>query len=66
LELLTVVDNALRSEGARFALRYTCEHCAHFDEATRGCAEGYPNAPHVEDRLEASRAIEFCKSFELA
>ena len=63
--MLTVVDARLRREVERFDLRYTCESCAHFDETTRGCAEGYPNGPHLRETSSAE-TLEFCKSFELA
>lgn len=62
----TVVDDTLRFEASKYLLCYTCGRCAHFDEATRGCAEGYPNEPHVDDRTVSAETIEFCKSFELA
>lgn len=64
--MLTLVDSLLRREAVTFALRYTCESCAHFDDARRLCAEGYPNEPHVEDRMRSADTLEFCKSFELA
>lgn len=62
----TTVDRTLQEEAMKFDLRYTCRHCAHFDEARRACAEGYPNAPHLDDRSLSADALEFCKSFELA
>ena len=62
----TVVDETLRLEASQYRLRYTCGHCVHFDEATRACAEGYPNEPHLDDRTHSRKSLEFCKSFELA
>lgn len=61
----TVVDAALRHEATEFRLRFTCESCAHFDDARRTCAEGYPNASHRDVRLAEVPELEFCKSFEL-
>ena len=62
----TIVDDALRLEASQYRLCYTCGRCVHFDEATRRCAEGYPNEPHLDDRTLSAEALEFCKSFELA
>lgn len=61
----TVVDQALRAEAASCKFRYLCRDCAHFDESTGFCAEGFPNAVHRDQRLEERDVIEFCKSFEL-
>jgi hypothetical protein len=61
----TRVDPTLREEALRFGLRYACDHCAHFDEDRGGCAEGYPNTMHRDDRVESVATLEFCKSFEL-
>jgi hypothetical protein len=63
--LLTLVDHLLRREAAQFDLRFTCERCAHFEEENRSCAEGYPNGPHLEDRIVPGKSLLFCKSFEL-
>ena len=62
----TVVDDAFRSEVALHRLRFGCEHCAHFEPEGRGCAEGFPNAPHRDVNVARTTALEFCKSFELA
>lgn len=62
----TRVDPRLREEAARFELRFTCEHCVHFEPERRGCAHGYPTAPHLGVELAREREIEFCKEFELA
>jgi hypothetical protein len=62
----TFVDDRLRLEAERHALRYSCEHCAHFDVVGRGCAEGYPNTAHRERAIDGEPSLEFCKSFELA
>jgi hypothetical protein len=61
----TRVDRALREEAARFGLRYACEHCAHFEEGQRTCAEGFPNAAHRDTPIDRAPDLEFCKSFEL-
>jgi hypothetical protein len=62
----TLVDDALRADALRFALRYSCEHCAHLDVVTGRCAEGFPNDEHRVRKIEQDGSLEFCKSFELA
>ena len=64
--MLTVVDDRLRHEVEEYDLRYTCESCAHFDEGTRRCAEGYPNGAHLDRCPPLAGTLEFCKSFELS
>ena len=61
----TRVDARLREEAARYALRFACEDCAHFDPAGgRGrCSLEYPAAPR-RDALLAPE-LELCKEFEL-
>jgi hypothetical protein len=61
----TRVDALFRSEAERFQLRFTCEHCAHFEPERRACAHGYPNEPHRGIQLEQVTDLEFCKEFEL-
>ncbi len=59
----TWVDSALREEAKRFAFRFACDDCAHFDPAGELCSFGYPAAPR-RDALD-SAAMELCKAFEL-
>lgn len=61
-------DDRFRSERARFSLRFTCEHCAAWDEERDACAHGYPTAEHRAVRYERDRAatIVFCKEFDAA
>jgi hypothetical protein len=59
----TRVDERLRHEAARFAFRFACDHCAHFDASAVRCSLGYPPAPR-HDALEEAH-VELCKSFEL-
>jgi hypothetical protein len=59
----TRVDSLLRDEATRFALRFACEHCAHFDDARQGCSHGYPASPR-KDALEGGEVL-FCKEFEM-
>jgi hypothetical protein len=61
----TSVDSRLRQEAERFALRFECEDCAHFEEGSGRCAEGFPNDVHRAGRLDGSDRIVFCKRFEL-
>jgi hypothetical protein len=63
----TVVTEALLDEARRFALRWACEHCAHFaadGEAQGRCGNGWPNGDHRAERLRVGDAIAFCKEFE--
>jgi hypothetical protein len=60
------VDDRLRRETARFALRFTCESCVHFAPESQACANGFPTTPHREIDLARVRQVEFCKLFELA
>jgi hypothetical protein len=61
----TLVDEKFRLEVARFGLRFTCEHCAHFASDTERCAHGYPVAAHRALVLDDLAELEFCKEFEL-
>ena len=53
-------------ESDRYALRFVCEDCAHFEATTGGCRHEWPNQSH---RREAGavglRVLDFCKEFEL-
>jgi len=52
-----------------FSFRFTCEDCAHFDEATGECLHGFPNGLHREGRYAGDpgpATILFCKDFDLA
>jgi hypothetical protein len=59
----TPVDARLRLEVVRYAFRFTCDECAHFDAESELCSFDYPAAPR-RDALEASE-VELCKAFEL-
>lgn len=56
-----------RDQWERFAFRFCCEHCAHFDRATQRCAHGWPTREHRLARYRDPRCTElvFCKEFEL-
>ncbi len=67
----TLVDGRLRDEAARFAFRFACDDCAHFDRARERCSLSYPAAPR-RHALEIARpgaigdgSVELCKTFEL-
>jgi hypothetical protein len=53
-------------EALRFAFRFTCEACAHFDHRTERCRHDYPSEMH-RARFYADREADllFCKEFEL-
>lgn len=59
----TRIDERLRTEAEKYRFRFTCEHCAHFDEARQSCAEGYPNDEHVDGSLRGDEVL-FCKLWE--
>ena len=72
-----VMSAELREEVARYALRFTCEHCANFiddvkpgpnDPTGRGaCSLLYPTKPHRDATLAATpdgERVFFCKMFE--
>ena len=63
----TRVDDRLREEAARFAFRFACDDCVHFDEGRVRCSLGYPPYPR-RAALEVLHGthLELCKSFELA
>jgi hypothetical protein len=64
----TAIDARLREEARRFAFRFACDDCAHFDARAQRCSLGYPAAPR-RGALEAQQAgahVELCKEYELA
>lgn len=60
----TRVDERLLDEARRFAFRFACEDCAHFDSPGRRCSLGYPAAPRRGD-IDRTHLV-LCKSFECA
>jgi hypothetical protein len=71
----TRVDARFRDEARRFAFRFACDECAHFDIPGAQCSLGYPAtprraefdvAPPASPEGAAESALELCKSFELA
>ena len=62
----TRVDDRLRLEAARYAFRFACDDCAHFDAVGDRCSLEYPAAPRRGAlQSETDPEIELCKSFEL-
>ena len=54
------------AERQRFALRFCCEDCAHFDPSTERCRHEWPNESHRREPRPADTAlVDFCKEFEL-
>jgi hypothetical protein len=50
----------------RFALRFTCEHCALFDPEHERCSHGFPTEEHRLSYYASRDAmLVFCKDFEL-
>ena len=59
------VDDKLILEAERYAFRFTCEACTHFDPERLLCGEGFPTEPHQGIDLDRVKSLEFCKAFEL-
>jgi hypothetical protein len=65
----TPVDRRLREEAARFAFRFACDDCAHFEARAERCSLGYPASPRREalgGSADAQEHVEMCKEYELA
>ncbi|HLK40919.1 MAG TPA: hypothetical protein VKU41_29400 [Polyangiaceae bacterium] len=60
----TTLDDRTRDEARRYAFRFACDDCVHFDGEQASCSLAYPAAPR-RDALERE-SVELCKSFELA
>ncbi|HXX67036.1 MAG TPA: hypothetical protein VEK07_07640 [Polyangiaceae bacterium] len=70
----TNVDAQLLDEARRFAFRFACDHCAHFDPDSERCSLSFDPSPR-RDSLDAAlepaqprqeaRSLELCKTFEL-
>ena len=60
-------DDRFRDERRAFALRFTCESCALWNEEHDRCANGFPTEEHRAHRYESpDTAVVFCKDFDLA
>lgn len=64
--MITRVDAQLRQEASALDLRFSCEHCVHFETEHEACGNGYPVAPHHGIDLGRVSELSFCKDFELA
>jgi hypothetical protein len=56
-------------ERRRYRFRFTCEHCAYFDDQTGECLHGFPNHMHRLQFFDSDprpERILFCKDFDLA
>ena len=60
----TRVDAQLMSEARRWALRWACEDCAHFDRAAGVCGNRWPTDDHRASLLRDGAELAFCKEFE--
>jgi hypothetical protein len=59
-------DERSREQRRRFSLRFTCEHCALFDERAERCGHGFPTDEHREAHYASHDAlVVFCKDFDL-
>ncbi|MDD9932190.1 MAG: hypothetical protein OXT09_01225 [Myxococcales bacterium] len=59
-------DARFRLQRSRYALRFTCEHCALFDTERETCAHGFPTDEHRASYYESEEVpVVFCKDFEL-
>ena len=61
----TRVDDRLRSEAARFAFRFACDDCTHFEVDGGRCSLEYPAAPRRSALAIEAADVELCKAFEL-
>jgi hypothetical protein len=61
----TRIDQLLVEQVGAFDLKYSCEHCGHFDHTASCCSLGYPEEPHRWRALEPNRTMVFCKEFDL-
>jgi hypothetical protein len=61
----TPIDEQLLEETSRYALKYTCEACAHFNVVDGSCSLGYPNGGHRLVPLQLGKKLTFCKEFTL-
>lgn len=52
----TRVDERLVAEAERFAFRFACDECVHFDADGARCSLGYPAAPR-RDALARAAAV---------
>lgn len=61
-------DARFDEEAERFALRFTCEHCACWNARDQRCRHGWPTTLHRLARYAAPAApgdeVVFCKEFE--
>lgn len=71
----TEIDAQLLREARRFAWRFACDDCVHFDSDHDQCSLGFdatlrrgsmPEAYELEDSRHKGRTLELCKTFELA
>ncbi|HEX9622093.1 MAG TPA: hypothetical protein VF989_18230 [Polyangiaceae bacterium] len=63
--MITRVTPELVRDARRYAFRYGCESCAHYEIERSECSNGYPNAAHRERSLGERGTVVFCKLFEL-
>ncbi len=61
----THVDLRLVEEARDHALRFRCDDCVHFDDASVRCAHEYPVAEHRPGPLTPGMVVVFCKEFDL-
>ena len=59
-------DPRFHEQRTRYALRFTCEHCALFDAEEEKCAHGFPTEEHrLAFYLQPGGEIVICKDFQL-
>jgi hypothetical protein len=60
-------DPSFDEERVRFALRFCCEDCGHFDGERARCRHDWPTEFHRRAAYDDARGgeIVFCKEFEL-
>ena len=59
-------DRRFHEQRERYALRFTCEHCALFAADTEACAHGFPTEEHrLAFYAKPGAPIVICKDFQL-
>ncbi|HEX2732503.1 MAG TPA: hypothetical protein VHM70_12910 [Polyangiaceae bacterium] len=61
-----IADQEFHEQCRTFALRATCDSCAHFDPEAEVCGEGYPSDEHRHLPVAVGDVMCFCKMFELS
>lgn len=64
--MITEVDARLREDIIKYAFKFSCEDCHHFEQRPSACSLGFDVAAHRLRVVEPGDQVVFCKAFELA